>query len=194
MTVRRILSAATMALALIPATARADTLLVPFWGINFGGDSGKNFSDAVDSSRYAYGARFTFMGGGVFGIEGDFGWSPDFFGKTDAGGSSVFTGTGNLVIGIPFGGQHGFGVRPYGVVGLGVMKSSAEFEQVEETSLTWGFGGGLSIFFSTHYGMQFDFRYFRTFDDVELFDIQVVEDQPGKLDFTRTSLGFVFRF
>ena len=70
----------------------------------------------------------------------------------------------------------------------------ADFEQVEENSLTWGFGGGLSMFFSTHYGIQFDFRYFRTFDDVELFGVEVIDDQPGKLDFTRTSLCFVFRF
>ena len=54
------------------------------------------------------------MGGGVLGFEGDIGYSPDFFGKTDIGGSSVLTATGNLVFGIPIGGQKGVGIRPYG--------------------------------------------------------------------------------
>jgi len=190
----RAIGTVLVAILLAPVPARADTLLIPFFGVNFGGDSGQEFSDAFDASQYNGGVSIAFMGGGVFGIEGDIGYSPDFYGKTDLGGSNVLTATGNLLIGIPFGGQKGFGIRPYGVVGLGMMKSSADFEQVEENSLTWGFGGGLSMFFSTHYGIQFDFRYFRTFDDVELFGIEVVEDQPGKLDFTRTSLGFVFRF
>jgi hypothetical protein len=167
---------------------------VPFWGVNFGGDSGKSFSDSFDAKRYNYGVSFAFMGAGVFGLEGDFSWSPDFFGKTDAGGSSVFTGTGNLILGIPFGGQRGFGVRPYAAVGAGLMRSSAEFEGVDENSITWDFGGGIVVFFGTRVGVRVDLRYFRTFDDVELFGVEVIEDQPGKLDFTRTSFGFVVRF
>lgn len=191
---RHAMAAVILTTTLMPAAAAADTLLIPFWGVNFGGDSGKNFSDAVDAKRYTFGGSFAFMGAGVFGIEGDFAYSPDFFGKSDLGGSSVFTGTGNLVFGIPFGGQSGFGIRPYAVAGLGIMKASADFEQVEENSFTWDFGGGIALFFSTHYGMRFDFRYFRTFDDVELFGVEVVDDQPGKLDFTRSSIGFVVRF
>ena len=81
-------------------TARADGLIIPFIGVNFGGDSGAEFGDAADASRFNWGASFAWMGGGVFGFEGDFGYSPDFFGKTDLGGSSVFTATGNLLLGI----------------------------------------------------------------------------------------------
>ena len=186
-----------VALAVIPAPARADTLLVPFWGINFGGDSGKNFSDAVDSSRYAYGARFTFMGGGVFGIEGDFGYSPDFFGKTDVGGSSVLTATGNLVVGIPFGGQKGFGIRPYGLAGAGLLQSKSDFgtgvAEIDENNVTWSLGGGVLMFFGTRAGVRFDVRYFRSFDDLEILGIPIAQS-PGKVDFTRTSLGLVLRF
>jgi len=191
---RRILAAALTTTALTAGPARADTLIVPFWGVNFGGDSGKNLSDAFDAKRYNFGASFSFMGAGVFGLEADFGYSPDFFGRTDLGGSSIFTGTGNLLLGIPFGGQGGFGIRPYALVGAGVMRASASFEQVEENSATWGYGGGIAMFFGTHVGVRFDFRYFRTFDDVDILGIKVVEASPGKLDFTRTSLGLVFRF
>src|SRR5262245_17984514 len=191
---RRTLAVLVTIIALAPSPARADTLLVPFWGVNFGGDSGKSFSDSFDAKRFNYGASFAFMGAGVFGLEADFSWSPDFFGKTDVGGSSVFTGTGNLILGVPFGGQHGFGIRPYAAVGAGLMRSSAEFEGVDQNSVTWDFGGGVILFFGTRTGVRFDIRYFRTFDDVELFGVEVIEDQPGKLDFTRTSIGFVVRF
>ena len=102
-------------------TARADGLIIPFIGVNFGGDSGAEFGDAADASRFNWGASFAWMGAGVFGFEGDFGYSPDFFGKNDLGGSSVFTATGNLLLGIPFGGQKGFGIRPYGLAGIGLM-------------------------------------------------------------------------
>jgi len=192
----RTVAAALILLALTPIGARADTLLIPFIGVNYGGDSGNDLSGAFDARRFNGGLSIAFMGGGVFGVEADFGYSPDFFGKTDIGGSSVFTGTGNIVIGIPMGGQHGFGVRPYGVGGVGVMKSSADFSStynIDDNSVTWSAGGGVMLFFGTRVGMRFDLRYFRTFDDLEILGVTLA-DSPGKLDFTRTSLGFIVRF
>ena len=193
----RAIVTALVAIALAPAPARADTLLMPFFGVNFGGDSGQKFSEGFDTSQYNFGASIAFMGGGVFGVEGDFGYSPDFFGKTDLGGSSMFTATGNLIIGIPLGGQQGFGVRPYGLVGAGLMKSKSDFgtgvAEIDENSVTWGAGGGLLLFFGTSAGLRFDVRYFRTFDDLEILGLPIAQS-PGKVDYTRGSLSFVFRF
>jgi hypothetical protein len=193
----RFISTALVTILLTPVSARADTLLIPFFGVNFGGDSGKKFSEAFDTSQYNWGASITFMGGGVFGFEGDFGYSPDFYGKTDVGGSDVLTATGNLVIGIPFGGQQGFGIRPYGVVGAGLLKSQSDFgtgvAEIDENDLTWSAGGGVLLFFGTHAGLRFDIRYFQTFDDLEILGVPIAQS-PGKVDFTRTSLGFVLRF
>jgi hypothetical protein len=133
----RAIGTALVAILLAPVPARADTLLIPFFGVNFGGDSGKEFSEAFDTSQYNWGVSIAFMGGGVFGFEGDIGFSPDFYGKNDAGGSNVLTATGNLVIGIPFGGQQGFGIRPYGLVGAGLLKSKSDFgtgvAEIDET-------------------------------------------------------------
>src|SRR4029453_14270036 len=105
----RVLVAAVVAITLAAVPARADVLFIPFFGVNFGGDSGKEFSEAFDTSQYNFGASIAFMGGGVFGFEGDFGYSPDFYGKTEIGGSNAFTATGNLVLGSPFGGAKGVG-------------------------------------------------------------------------------------
>ena len=82
-------------------TARADGLFIPFVGVNFGGDAGGGFGDAVDASRLNWGASLAWMGAGIIGVEGDFGYSPDFFGKTDLGGTSVWTAFGNVLLGIP---------------------------------------------------------------------------------------------
>lgn len=193
----KVIAAALVALALAPVPARADVLLIPFFGVNFGGDSGKEISEAFDSSQFNWGGSIAFMGGGIFGIEGDLGYSPDFYGKTDVGGSSLLTATGNLVLGIPFGGQQGFGVRPYGVVGAGLLQSKSDFgsdvAQIDENNVTWSAGGGLLLFFGTRAGLRFDLRYFRTFDDLEILGIPIARS-PGKVDFTRGSLGLVLRF
>ena len=193
----RVIATALAAITLAPVPAHADVLFVPFFGVNFGGDSGKEFTEAFDTSQYNWGASIAFMGGGVFGFEGDFGFSPDFYGKTELGGSSAFTATGNLVLGIPFGGQSGFGVRPYGLVGAGVLKSASDFgtdvAEIDDSNMTWSAGGGVLVFFGTSAGIRFDVRYFRTLDDLEILGLPIAES-PGKVDFTRGSLGFVLRF
>ena len=78
-------------------------------GVNFGGDAGQTFGDGADAKRFDWGVSFAWMGGGVFGFEGDIGYSPDFYGKTDVGGSSVLSLMGNVLVGVPFGGQQGSG-------------------------------------------------------------------------------------
>jgi opacity protein-like surface antigen len=181
---------------LAPGIARADGLIIPHVGINFGGDSGSELGDAFDAKRFNWGVSFLWMGGGVFGVEGDLNYSPDFFGKTDLGGSSVFSGMGNLVLGIPFGGQQGFGVRPYGLIGAGVVHATGDaFDDVlsfGDNKVAWDVGGGVLVFFTTHVGIRGDLRYVRTFEAVDFLDIG--SGESGNLDFARGSLGFILRF
>jgi opacity protein-like surface antigen len=197
MSITRTLVVGLLLTVVAPGAARADTLIVPFVGVNFGGDSGSEFFEAADASRFNWGASLAWMGAGVFGVEGDIGYSPDFFGKTDAGGSSVLTVTGNLLLGVPFGGQSGFGVRPYALVGIGMVRPDGDAfageEVFGENRISWDFGGGLMIFFATHVGIRADIRYFRTFEAVDFLDIEA-SDTAGNLDFTRGSVGFVLRF
>ena len=193
----RVIATALVAITLVPVPARADILLIPFFGVNAGGDAGKTISTSFDSGQFNWGASLAFMGGGVFGFEGDLGFSPDFYGKTDLGGSRVLTATGNLILGIPFGGQQGFGIRPYGLVGAGLLQSQSDFGtgvvEIDENNVTWSAGGGLLLFFGSKAGLRFDVRYFKTINDLEILGIAIAES-PGKIDFTRTSLGVVFRF
>ena len=180
-----------------PAAARADGLFVPFIGVNFGGNSGRELSAAVDAERLDWGMSLAYMGGGVLGLEADIAHSPDFFGKTDLGGSSVLTATGNLLFGIPFGGQHGVGFRPYALAGLGVIRSRVNTLgdplRRDESDLAWDFGGGAMFFFGTNVGLRAEVRYFRTFGDLD-FDLLDLIDRRGKLDFARASTGLILRF
>jgi opacity protein-like surface antigen len=194
----RTLILAALLCGLSPGAARADGLFVPFIGWNFGGDAGTEFSDALDANTLNWGASLAWMGGGVIGFEGDFAYSPDFFGKTDLGGSNVFTAFGNVMLGVPFGGQQGFGIRPYALVGFGLVHAEGEaFEtagfDLNENKVGWDFGGGVMMFFTSNVGLRGDIRYFRTFEALEVFDIEI-EEGPGDLDFTRGSIGFVVRF
>jgi hypothetical protein len=199
MTSRKLIIAAlvTAALTFAPTPARADGFFIPFFGVNFGGDSGKQFTDAFDTSQFNFGASLGWMGGGVFGFESDFGYSPDFYGKTDAGGSRAITATGSVLLGVPLGGQKGFGVRPYGVLGAGVLNSHSDFSSsgidIGDTNFTWSAGGGVMVFFGTKVGLRGDVRYFRTFDDLEILGLPIAQS-AGKVDFTRGSLGLVLRF
>jgi opacity protein-like surface antigen len=194
---KRLLLAGALILALAPTPAFADGWIIPFAGVNFSGNSGNALADAADASRLNWGASLGAMAAGIFGVEGDFGFSPDFYGKNDVGGSNVLTAMGNLVVGVPLGGQHGFGVRPYGLFGLGLMKSSvdtvADVAKVQANDFGWSFGGGVMVFFSSHLGVRGDLRYFRTFGDTALgqFDLSK-EDQP--VHFARGSAGLILRF
>jgi len=177
---------------LAPASARADGLLIPFLGVNFGGNSGKELSDAIDAKRFDWGVSLAYMGAGVLGLEADIAHSPDFYGRTDVGGSSVLTATGNLLLGVPIGGQKGVGFRPYVAAGLGAIRSNVDASNVlslDNSKFAWDFGGGAMFFFGSHVGLRGDIRYFRTFGDV---DLDVVH--TGRLDFARGSVGLILRF
>ena len=126
MSFRQSLALSLLLAVAAPAAARADGMIIPFLGANFGGNSGKELADAINANRIDWGASFAFMSGGVLGLEGDIGQSPDFYGKTSVGKSSVLTATGNLLFGIPIGGQKGLGFRPYALAGVGVIRSNLD--------------------------------------------------------------------
>jgi opacity protein-like surface antigen len=194
-----------LALALLlgtiaPAAAHADGLFTPFAGINFGGKSGGAIGDAFDAERFDWGVSVAFMSAGILGLEADLAHSPDFFGTTDLGGSSVLTATGNLLIGIPIGGQQGAGFRPYFVAGLGVIRSEirefADGVGGDDTKAAWDVGGGAMFFFADHVGLRTEVRYFRTFGAV-VFDFLgdlTDRERTSRLDFARASTGVILRF
>ena len=101
-----------------PRTASADWTLTPFVGWNFGGSADVSGADGTTLTnkfehKIDYGVSLTGMGGGSFGFELDFGYSPNFFetNTTNSNGfqftnnSNVTTLMGNLIVGVPIGGH-----------------------------------------------------------------------------------------
>ena len=101
---RRYVLPAALVFLLLPGIARADWLFTPSLGATFGADTSGN-------EHLTYGAAIGWMGAGVFGFEGDFSFTPEFFEGDDGfnldGGSHVGTAMFNGILGIPMGGQHG---------------------------------------------------------------------------------------
>jgi opacity protein-like surface antigen len=197
MSLTRTLAISLLLGGMAPAAASADGMIVPFLGVNFGSSAGREISNAIDAKRFDWGVSLAYMGGGIIGFEADIARSPDFFGRTDVGGSSVLTATGNLVIGIPIGGQKGVGFRPYALAGVGLIRSKVDafgdVLSVDDTKGAWDFGGGAMFFFGSHVGLRADLRYFRTFDGLN-FDLIAGLERRRALDFGRASAGLILRF
>ena len=208
---RVVLRAAVVAVFVI-ATAKpasADWLFTPYLGIVFGGAANTvDINDLDDSfeQRSVFGGSLAAMGSGVFGLEFDFGYAPNFFQLNEGGedveffdvNSSLTTLMGNVIIGIPIGGTSGIGVRPYATAGIGLMRANVAFEDLAEdlssNDLGVNFGGGVHVFFSDSLGLRGDVRYFRGVqndDDDEFLDFDFNLDD---FDFWRATFGLTFRF
>ena len=208
MSVRRCFAIASLVLitsVAAPSKASADWLLTPFVGWNWGGTANLLENDDFDDEfeqKAMFGASLAWMGAGVFGFEVDFGFSPNFFENTSGSGdfefadSNLTTVMGNLIIGVPIGGQHGVGFRPYAVGGVGLVKSrlGSRGDLFNVDSTDWGFnvGAGAMFFFSDNVGLRGDVRYFRSLEDVEPIDDFNIGF--ANFRFWRGTLGVTIRF
>jgi hypothetical protein len=164
--------------------ARADGFISPFAGVNFANNSG--------DGRGNFGADLGVMGGGIIGAELDFGYYPNFFGSAGLFGSnSVADVMGNLIIGVPAGGTHGPGVRPYAVGGLGLLRSKTTSPAQSNNDLGFDIGAGVMGYFSNKVGLRGDVRYFRDVHDTST--VGAASAGFGQFHFIRASIGVVFR-
>jgi opacity protein-like surface antigen len=181
----------------LPFDALADGWISGFAGRAYGGVTDLEFSEAIKNREtWTYGFNAGTMGGGVFGAEFDFGYTPKFFGSGAAvDKSGVMTIMASLIAGIPVGGQYGAGIRPYGFFGLGLIRRNLEFVDILDNITTndfgYNLGGGIMGFFNRTVGIRGEYRYFRNFkkDDI---GSGLAERSP--FDFSRASLGIVLRF
>lgn len=204
--------AVVMAFVMVMAKpASADWLLTPYFGFVFGGAANTVDIDTGDEAfeqRSTFGASIATMGAGIFGLEFDYGYSPNFFQLTEGGedfeffdvNSSMTTLMGNVIIGVPIGGTSGVGVRPYGTAGIGLMRANIEFEDIFENlssnDLGVNFGGGVNVFFSDSLGLRGDVRYFRGLQNEDVEDEEELDFDFNldDFDFWRVTVGLVFRF
>src|SRR5262245_9408432 len=113
---------ATVALVFSPARARADGYVNPWIGINA--------LDNHDGGNITFGVTTGYMGAGVFGFEADFGYSPHFFTVSELDNRTAITIMGDAILGIPIGGTHGAGIRPFVTGGVGLIRTMTEIDKV----------------------------------------------------------------
>ena len=188
--IKTLILASAAAVVLAPIQARADGFVTPWVGSAFGSN--------IQNGQATLGVSAGGMGAGIIGGEADFGWSPSFFGtKSDFGNNTVMNLMGNVIIGIPIGGTHGGGVRPYAVGGIGLIRTQIDGGTIAKVSSSsnmfgWDAGAGVMGYFNQHVGLRGDVRYLRATSDFDssLNDLSFSGD---RLHFWRASIGVVFR-
>jgi opacity protein-like surface antigen len=185
-------------LLLSAASARADGFVSPSVGVDFGGNAGTTLRGAVNNSqRVNVGVDVGWMSAGVFGLEEDFSWAPNFFGSggTTIDKTRVVTLMTNVIAGVPVGGQRGGGVRPYVSAGVGLLNQHVSTPtgvgDVSENDFGFDAGAGVMGYFADHIGLRGDVRYFRSFQSTET---NVVGLEVGHFSFYRAAIGVLFRF
>jgi opacity protein-like surface antigen len=179
-----------VALVLAPMQARADGFVIPWVGSAFGSN--------IKNGQTTVGVSAGGMGAGILGGEADFGWSPSFFGtKSDFGNNTVMDLMGNLILGVPVGGQRGAGIRPYVVGGVGLIRMQIDGGTLAKVSSStnmfgWDAGGGVMGYFSDHVGLRGDVRYLRGTHDLNT-GVSSIDLNGNRLHFWRASVGVVIR-
>ncbi len=185
---RKIAIASVFALfCALPSSARADILLTPYAGLNFGGST-------VDK-RANLGASVAWLGQSGLGFEVDLGFIPDFFAVKEIdldilGTNNVTTLMGNVVFGRSAG-----GVQPYVSAGAGLLRAKiASFDELfddvaTDNGLGVNAGAGVRVG-SGRLSLRGDVRYFRTLTDVDI----VLQDVLGDFSFWRATGGVTIAF
>jgi len=186
--IKGLVLSSAVALVCAPRPARADGYVNPWAGVNFGSE--------IANGRGGFGASAGWMGAGIAGAEVNFGYSPSFWGtQNDFGNNTVLDLMGNVILGLPVGGQHGHGFRPYVTAGIGLIRSQVDggtvFDvQRSDNDFGWNAGVGAMGFFNDHVGLRGDVRYLRNING----DItENLNFSGGNFHFWRTSFGLVIR-
>jgi opacity protein-like surface antigen len=124
---------------------------------------GRTFSGDVEEGHTSYGAAIGFLGEGIFGFEVEGTYTPHFFGPDNsAGTSNVTTLMGNIVLGVPIGGNNS---RIYATGGVGLMKfrvpDADAFFDIDRNDFGMNAGAGVMVGLSDRFGVRGDVRYFR---------------------------------
>src|SRR5262245_35004700 len=154
-------------------TARAEWQFRPAIGVNVAQDTTFGLPQAGGSiGRISWGGS-TALIADVVGLEADFSRRAGFFPSSKQQGagivrsSSVTTLTGNAILTLP---SHmvEYTLRPYVVGGAGLMAvridQTLDFFDVSQNMKATDFGGGVTGFLTKRIGLNWDVRYFRSFN------------------------------
>jgi opacity protein-like surface antigen len=181
----------------LPAPARADWLLTPFFGVKFAGETSiVDLEQAAGQTTSTFGVSVARLGDGLFGAEAEFAYTPGYFdrdGLDFVSSNSVVDLSGNLILALPPDFTGG-GLRPYFTVGLGLIHAEAvDFQltfRVRRTMPAITLGTGATGLLTNRVGVRFDVRYLRSVAQEDEFVIGV----GRQLSYWRGTIGIGIRY
>jgi opacity protein-like surface antigen len=174
-----------------PQDAHAQGFISPSLGYNFGGNAGcRTATDCKDKNWNLGGSVGTL--GSIVGFEAELTYEGEFTGDRPDQTSSMTTLMGNFMLAprITI-------VQPYGLVGIGVIRTEVENtiagSSDSQNQVGWSIGGGLMVFVQRHVGLKGDVRYYHSFQTLDLLGFELARDEK-KIDFGRAAFGVVLKF
>ena len=171
--------------------ANAQGFISPSFGYNFKGDAGCRTALDCEDKNWNWGIALGALGP-VVGFEAELTYDGEFTGETPTEKSSVLTVMGNFMIAPKI-----TIVQPYGLIGIGLMKTDLENKVTGSSEgknqIGWTIGGGLIIYVQQHVGLKGDVRYYHSFQALELLGFDLAQNE-NKIDFGRAAFGVVFKF
>jgi hypothetical protein len=188
------------ALMLLPASnAAADWFFTPFLGGTFAPQIPIiDLEQSAGTTKVVVGGSATLLTDGVFGVEGDFGYSPRFFERSSRTGlntgSNVTTVFGNVVVTMPLSVTRE-SLRPYAIGGMGLIHAAAAalvvpLFDIDRNLLGYDLGGGAIGMFDPNVGVRFDLRRFQTIHEFE----HPLTLQRSHFSFWRATVGVTVRY
>ena len=195
----RTLTLLGMFVSLPAAEAHAQWFVAPWIGLKFGGST--NLPDLEQSAAEAkllLGGSGGVLGSGIFGIEGDYGYGPRFFERTNdqVGRSSITTLMGNVIIALPRRITRD-SLRPYLVGGVGLLHLSIEegigVFDLNRNLLGFSVGGGAFGPVTNRVSIRFDLRRLSNLT-APSEPALTVDEEPAYLTFWRATVGVVVNY
>jgi hypothetical protein len=183
---------------LSPSEARAEWLVMPFFGLKFAGSMAfLDLEQAESETKNVFGGSAAWLGSGILGIEADFAFVPGYFERRNAepvwANSHIAMFSGSVLVAMPLVVTRD-SLRPYLVVGAGVLRASADDIRhtfsIADSMPSMTIGGGALGMLSARTGVRFDLRYQRTIGQ----STEPLEPGGHKLSLWRATAAYVRRF
>ena len=172
-------------------SASAQLFINPFIGTTL-----TSPSPSADSSRMGYGVAFGTLGK-IVGVDTEIAYYPEILNSTTALKTKALSFMADTLIGptIKF-------VKIYGAIGAGSLNLNVSnlssvvvpnADSISNNYFTFNAGVGAAGYFSSHFGVKGDVRYFKAFG-FKIEDFEGADISFDKFDFWRATIGLLVKF